>query len=69
MPIVTRSVIRVGPDQALKDADFSGRPARAGLVERDEACERCGAPMVRVHACWRCERCGWKADCGPGPGG
>jgi len=26
-------------------------------------CERCGAEMYRMHAVWRCSRCGFKTDC------
>jgi hypothetical protein len=26
-------------------------------------CDRCGAEMFRMHAVWRCPRCGFKTDC------
>jgi hypothetical protein len=26
-------------------------------------CDRCGADMFRMHAVWRCPRCGFKTDC------
>jgi rubrerythrin len=27
------------------------------------ACERCGNPMYRMHAVWRCPKCRFKTDC------
>jgi ribosomal protein L37E len=48
-------------------------PASASLtanemkIERPDQnemlCERCGAEMFRMHAVWRCPRCGFKTDC------
>jgi ribosomal protein L40E len=35
-------------------------------VEREAEktlCDRCGAEMYRMHAVWRCRRCGFKTDC------
>lgn len=27
-------------------------------------CDRCGSTqLIRVKACWRCEKCGYKSDC------
>ena len=26
-------------------------------------CERCSEEMFRMHAVWRCPRCGYKTDC------
>jgi hypothetical protein len=26
-------------------------------------CDRCGGEMFRMHAVWRCPRCGFKTDC------
>jgi len=26
-------------------------------------CERCRAEMFRMHAVWRCPKCGYKTDC------
>jgi hypothetical protein len=36
------------------------RPAEQGV---EASCDRCGAEMFRMHAVWRCPRCGYKTDC------
>lgn len=32
-------------------------------AEPKTLCERCGEEMYRMHAVWRCPRCGFKTDC------
>jgi len=49
-------------------------PLRTGLVRpkadttsgpNDEKifCDRCGGEVYRMHAVWRCSKCGYKSDC------
>jgi hypothetical protein len=38
-------------------------PAHARAPEDAVLCERCGSPMFRMHAVWRCPACGYKTDC------
>ena len=26
-------------------------------------CDRCGGDVYRMHAVWRCSKCGYKSDC------
>ena len=26
-------------------------------------CDRCGGEVYRMHAVWRCSKCGYKSDC------
>jgi hypothetical protein len=41
----------------------TARPA-APAADRDAMpCDRCGTPMFRMHAVWRCPACGYKTDC------
>jgi len=44
------------------------RPAAAPLPDTRATsdkvlCERCGTEMFRMHAVWRCPKCGYKTDC------
>jgi len=40
-------------------------PLKTTLPVSDDrvGCERCGAEMYRMHAVWRCSKCGYKTDC------
>ena len=49
-------------------------PLKTGLVRlkanttsasNDEKifCDRCGGEVYRMHAVWRCSKCGYKSDC------
>jgi ribosomal protein L37AE/L43A len=49
-------------------------PLKTGLVRQkadtttdknDEKifCDRCGGDVYRMHAVWRCAKCGYKSDC------
>ena len=48
-------------------------PLKTGLVfqpnssatSNDEKifCDRCGGEVYRMHAVWRCSKCGFKSDC------
>ena len=39
-------------------------PIRISAPKADQTlCERCGAEMYRMHAVWRCTKCGFKTDC------
>ncbi len=47
-------------------AEASARKPRLCHGQTDESmiCERCGkAEMYRMHAVWRCPKCGFKTDC------
>jgi rubrerythrin len=39
------------------------RQSTAKPSEDTMTCERCGAPMYRMHAVWRCPSCRFKTDC------
>jgi formylmethanofuran dehydrogenase subunit E len=41
------------------------QPAAPATPRNDEKvlCDRCGEAMYRMHAVWRCSRCGYKTDC------
>jgi transposase len=54
----------------MPDAPPPTPPARpispvktAPPLEDKVLCERCGDEMYRLHAVWRCSRCGFKTDC------
>ena len=36
--------------------------ANAGSDEKI-FCDRCGGEVYRMHAVWRCSKCGYKSDC------
>ena len=48
-------------------------PLQTGLVnvrlkadatnEEKIFCDRCGGEVYRMHAVWRCSKCGYKSDC------
>ena len=47
-------------------------PLKTGLISQpnhstapDEKifCDRCGGEVYRMHAVWRCSKCGFKSDC------
>jgi ribosomal protein L37AE/L43A len=48
-------------------------PLQTGLVHLKAAathnndekifCDRCGGEVYRMHAVWRCSKCGYKSDC------
>jgi hypothetical protein len=40
----------------------STQPAPQCDVEK-VACDRCGGEVYRMHAVWRCVKCGFKSDC------
>ena len=35
----------------------------AGQNEEKIFCDRCGGEVYRMHAVWRCSKCGYKSDC------
>jgi hypothetical protein len=49
---------KAGPSHAKPQAP-SPKPRNPDAIE----CDRCGAEMFRMHAVWRCPRCGFKTDC------
>jgi hypothetical protein len=58
MPEPTKS-----PSDAIPVSNGSPR-ARVACDADAMICERCGqAEMFRMHAVWRCPRCGYKTDC------
>jgi ribosomal protein L37AE/L43A len=47
-----------------RPADKPISKLRASLPNADQVlCERCGSDMYRMHAVWRCTKCGYKTDC------
>lgn len=40
----------------------SSQPAPT-QCENKEVCDRCGGEVYRMHAVWRCIKCGFKSDC------
>jgi len=40
-------------------------PIKTTLPPSDDSvgCERCGGEIYRMHAVWRCSKCGYKTDC------
>ena len=40
-------------------------PIKTTLPVSDDSagCERCGGEIYRMHAVWRCSKCGYKTDC------
>lgn len=39
------------------------KPQASAPSDDKTLCERCGAEMFRMHAVWRCPKCGFKTDC------
>ena len=42
-------------------------PLQTGAIkpaaEEKIFCDRCGGEVYRMHAVWRCSKCGYKSDC------
>ena len=48
-------------------------PLKTGLISQPNSsvssggeqifCDRCGGEVYRMHAVWRCSKCGFKSDC------
>jgi ribosomal protein L37E len=41
-------------------------PLQTGAIKPIEEkifCDRCGGEVYRMHAVWRCSKCGYKSDC------
>ena len=41
-------------------------PLKTGAIKPAEEkifCDRCGGEVYRMHAVWRCSKCGYKSDC------
>ncbi len=38
-------------------------PATPRECEVKVQCDRCGGDVYRMHAVWRCVKCGFKSDC------
>jgi ribosomal protein L37E len=43
----------------------NGVGLKADTTRADEkiVCDRCGGDVYRMHAVWRCSKCGYKSDC------
>ena len=62
---------RPSPPKAAEGSTQASRPPAKQLsqlkttIPNDDKvlCERCGADMYRMHAVWRCTKCGYKTDC------
>jgi rubrerythrin len=53
---------------ALREREEPAPAVAASLAPAPPAadafpCERCGTPMYRMHAVWRCPSCRFKTDC------
>jgi ribosomal protein L37E len=46
-------------------ADTTSGNADTTSANNDEKifCDRCGGDVYRMHAVWRCVKCGYKSDC------
>ena len=52
------------PQKPSSDRTTQAQPAAKSCNADKMMCERCGeAEMFRMHAVWRCPRCGFKTDC------
>ena len=40
-------------------------PLKMSAAKEEEKifCDRCGGEVYRMHAVWRCSKCGYKSDC------
>jgi ribosomal protein L37E len=48
-------IVRLKPDATNAAANASG--------DEKIVCDRCGGEVYRMHAVWRCSKCGYKSDC------
>ena len=39
------------------------KPDATGANDEKIFCDRCGGEVYRMHAVWRCSKCGYKSDC------
>jgi hypothetical protein len=51
------------PKLAQRGSESGFTPPKLAQRASEGGCDRCGAEMFRMHAVWRCPRCGYKTDC------
>jgi len=51
------------PITPLKTGLISQPNSSAASNEDKIFCDRCGGEVYRMHAVWRCSKCGFKSDC------
>ena len=62
--VSTRTLWRLLSEGRLPQPIRSTQPAAPlETCETKEACDRCGGEVYRMHAVWRCIKCGFKSDC------
>ena len=59
-PVKPITPLQTGFVRLKPDATNAG--ARSGDNEKI-FCDRCGGEVYRMHAVWRCSKCGYKSDC------
>ena len=53
----------VKPITPLKTGLISQPHSSASSNDEKICCDRCGGEVYRMHAVWRCSKCGFKSDC------
>jgi hypothetical protein len=53
----------VKPVTPLKTGLISQPNSSATSGDQQIFCDRCGGDVYRMHAVWRCSKCGFKSDC------
>jgi len=54
----------VKPITPLQTGIVRLKPDAANAGGEDKIfCDRCGGEVYRMHAVWRCSKCGYKSDC------
>jgi hypothetical protein len=53
----------VKPITPLKTGLISQPNGSATSNDEKIVCDRCGGEVYRMHAVWRCSKCGFKSDC------
>src|SRR5262245_57615639 len=60
LPTDHRAIIGRMPNPTPSRPDRLPSPASASRADEKVLCDRCGEEMYRMHAVWRCPRCGFK---------
>jgi ribosomal protein L37AE/L43A len=53
----------VKPITPLKTGLVRLQPDSTSGTDEQIFCDRCGGEVYRMHAVWRCSKCGYKSDC------
>ncbi len=51
------------PITPLQTGNVRLKPDATKVSEETIFCDRCGGEVYRMHAVWRCSKCGYKSDC------